>query len=756
MSTRNIVPRNDGEGNLGTSLKNWLKGWFKELFCSGNLTDGTNNISISEAKSSYNHSLLITGNPHNVTKTDINLENVPNLDTTTAVEDAHTHANATALDAVTNVNTGDQDLSGKEDKINKGDINGYASLDGDIKLPIDELTIHEHAAGFDGEPIITDNGNGTVSVATTTVWFFTDSTRNNTTHVTIVGGTILTPTNDITGYICADRDTEDYTILNSVDNIDYLRYIPYFIIFKSIGSNNIHTQKIQINVHTEIDSNHQRLLKASKYSKEVGALESINIDSSLNITVSGGGVWVTNHKYEIVPVSPSTRQFNCEYNGTSWVVASHVIPVINNTQYNSLTGYATLTNTYWTINYLYRGIEEQDHIYIVLGREEYATSILAQASSKIAMLPEIISSHSLFIGRVIVQKSATTGIISESAFDTVFMASSSISDHGSLSGLGDDDHLQYHNDTRGDARYTLKNSNIVAATKTKITYDTKGLVTEGTNATTTDITDSSNKRYVTDTQLTVIGNTSGTNTGDETVTTLGAKTNAATDKLTPVDADLLGLVDSVAANILKKLTWSNLKTTLKIYFDTIYLKRVAGDINSFTEKTPAVANDIIIIEDSADSYNKKKIKLSSIPYVGDMLKATYDSNDDGIVTKAFMPDFQYITSDGESSTTSSTYQNKTTLTFTPPNTGDYLIQFNVKQINSANSRLDYVRLYQDGTTALFEFTTSQNQSYPDYFIYSGFIKITLTATSHTFILQWKSEGNTAYIKSGRIMAWRVS
>lgn len=30
---------------------------------------------------------------------------------------------------------------------------------------------------------------------------------------------------------------------------------------------------------------------------------------------------------------------------------------------------------------------------------------------------------------------------------------SGASDHGALSGLADDDHTQYHNDTRGDARY---------------------------------------------------------------------------------------------------------------------------------------------------------------------------------------------------------------------------------------------------------------------------------------------------------------
>jgi|GEM_PF-1083898 hypothetical protein len=46
--------------------------------------------------------------------------------------------------------------------------------------------------------------------------------------------------------------------------------------------------------------------------------------------------------------------------------------------------------------------------------------------------------------------------------------------------------------------------------------------------------------------------------------------NSATAKTTPVDADLFGLVDSAASNVLKKLTWANIKATLKTYFDTFY------------------------------------------------------------------------------------------------------------------------------------------------------------------------------------------
>jgi hypothetical protein len=39
--------------------------------------------------------------------------------------------------------------------------------------------------------------------------------------------------------------------------------------------------------------------------------------------------------------------------------------------------------------------------------------------------------------------------------------------------------------------------------------------------------------------------------------------HAASGKSTPVDADELGLIDSAASNALKKLTWANLKATLK-------------------------------------------------------------------------------------------------------------------------------------------------------------------------------------------------
>lgn len=53
--------------------------------------------------------------------------------------------------------------------------------------------------------------------------------------------------------------------------------------------------------------------------------------------------------------------------------------------------------------------------------------------------------------------------------------------------------------------------------------------------------------------------------------TIAPQTTAATSKATPVDADEIPIADSAASNGLKKLTWSNLKATLKTYFDSLYL-----------------------------------------------------------------------------------------------------------------------------------------------------------------------------------------
>ena len=58
---------------------------------------------------------------------------------------------------------------------------------------------------------------------------------------------------------------------------------------------------------------------------------------------------------------------------------------------------------------------------------------------------------------------------------------------------------------------------------------------------------------------------------------VGAAIHGATAKTTPVDADTMPLIDSAASNVLKKVTWANIKATLKAYFDPFYLLKSVYD-----------------------------------------------------------------------------------------------------------------------------------------------------------------------------------
>lgn len=95
-----------------------------------------------------------------------------------------------------------------------------------------------------------------------------------------------------------------------------------------------------------------------------------------------------------------------------------------------------------------------------------------------------------------------------------------------------------------------------------------------------------------------------TPTASENAAVLAATINAATSKTTPVDADELPLVDSAASNVLKKLTWLNLKTTL--------YAALGGLIVAGTGKTTPVDADAFAIGDSAASNATKTLTWANL------------------------------------------------------------------------------------------------------------------------------------------------
>ena len=85
------------------------------------------------------------------------------------------------------------------------------------------------------------------------------------------------------------------------------------------------------------------------------------------------------------------------------------------------------------------------------------------------------------------------------------------------------------------------------------------------------------------------------------------------EKATTVDADIVIIEDSADAFKKKKSPVSSFLTTTDE--DAIH-KNVAGEIASIPEKVTPVGDDLLITEDSEDSNEKKGIKMSNLPFTG--------------------------------------------------------------------------------------------------------------------------------------------
>lgn len=74
---------------------------------------------------------------------------------------------------------------------------------------------------------------------------------------------------------------------------------------------------------------------------------------------------------------------------------------------------------------------------------------------------------------------------------------------------------------------------------------------------------------------------------------VGAETVAATAKTTPVDADVMPIQDSAASYVKKKVTWANIKATLKTFFDTLYGAK--SDVTTNSAKVTCTATTVAAI-----------------------------------------------------------------------------------------------------------------------------------------------------------------
>ena len=187
-------------------------------------------------------------------------------------------------------------------------------------------------------------------------------------------------------------------------------------------------------------------------------------------------IFISGETYQIYD---SFRYWYTDDSGATWTSVDHSTQ-ISNSQYNNIaTGLANLVSNRYGVHWVYIG-QGGMRLQVVYGQGSYTASE-AELASVPSVLPPVVSQWGILLAKVICQEGESTFKISypwSSSF-----RSSLAADHGSLTGLSDNDHPQYALlEDIGEAMYTtsvLKVYPDLAAPVT-VTSDTSAWAWTGT------------------------------------------------------------------------------------------------------------------------------------------------------------------------------------------------------------------------------------------------------------------------------------
>ena len=115
-----------------------------------------------------------------------------------------------------------------------------------------------------------------------------------------------------------------------------------------------------------------------------------------------------------------------------------------------------------------------------------------------------------------------------------------------------------------------------------------------------------------------------------------------------------------------------------------------------------------------------------------------------------LSDYQYAGSDAESTTTSTSYQQKLQLTTANLASGNYRIGYSVEVTNSDKAKRAEVRVQIDDTETIAEAGTASLILENDYVVVAGFVVRALSAGVHNIDIDFRAVEETAKVRRARL------
>ena len=314
-------------------------------------------------------------------------------------------------------------------------------------------------------PTYIDNGGGNITVNSINVNLFDNSAFIGGAKQYTLSALTATLTDGVNNYIVGDYNggSPIMRITTDVNEITESNVVPLLTIYR--GGTTLHSldwDSLGLGLANKV---HQSIVKTQRYRRESGL--ALSESGTRNVNVSAGVLWVGANKQNISSIASLTDNIIYFQRTAPSAWTTQIIQSYNNTEYFNGTTTVALSNNRYAVNWLYRGVESQKHLYMVLGEGDY-TLAQAQASQPPSSLPPNITSHGLLVGRIIVLKGASVATQIDSAFNVVFTQSAA-SVHNDLSGLQGGTSGEYYHLTQ--SKFNAVENITASGTQTNFTGD---------------------------------------------------------------------------------------------------------------------------------------------------------------------------------------------------------------------------------------------------------------------------------------------
>jgi hypothetical protein len=328
--------------------------------------------------------------------------------------------------------------------------------DGSIVSPsVTETQVNELrknlSAGVRGTlPTFTENSDLTIDIGSCEVSMYatSDHTGNIDTYTVAAASGLSVPSNQLS-YVIVELESDGtavFDVITDVSLINESNVLPIYTMYND--TEEIHVLDWDSLGDGLANKLNKRFVKTQRFARESGF--ALSEFGTRNLQLTAGVLWngAVEHDLEAVDSTSSDSKMLLYYHSSgTWVRTA--ITQYNNTQYDDGTNLQTLSNNKYTVNWVYRTVDiVHKELLIVLSDAEYNTFADAENSQPPAT-PDIIPGTAVLVGRVIVEKNASSGTV-ESAFDKEFIAGA-VTSHNDLSELQGGQPSEYYHATESQA-----------------------------------------------------------------------------------------------------------------------------------------------------------------------------------------------------------------------------------------------------------------------------------------------------------------